>query len=123
MRYRQNGKEVIGLRKEGVAALVGSEMVGPVIEKLQKRGAIMKGHGGKTPSSLRSYSRSVQKLPRNPAFSSSTRSASWLDANRVSRIVPVARDFARKAGFLRPAADPRPELIGLLPQPRTSRSY
>jgi hypothetical protein len=53
VRCRQNGKVVIGLRKEGVTSLVGASMVRPVFERLGELGAINKGHGGKSTQQLR----------------------------------------------------------------------
>ena len=52
VRYGLNGKEVVGLRKEKLAQFVGDAMVGPVLEKLKERGAIIRGHGGKSTQQL-----------------------------------------------------------------------
>jgi hypothetical protein len=67
VRYRQNGKAVIGLRKQGVASLVGAPMVTPLFERLNERGAVIKGHGGKTTQQLRvelNIGGSTEKKPR-----------------------------------------------------------
>jgi hypothetical protein len=67
VRVRQNGRAVIGLRKQGVASLVGAPMVRRVFERLSKRGAIIKGHGGKTTQQLRvelNIGGSTEKKPR-----------------------------------------------------------
>ena len=68
VRYRLNGKQVVGLRKEKLAQLVGDAMVGPVLKKLNERGAIITGHGGKsTQQLLGRLCRSAGKFYRNPA--------------------------------------------------------
>jgi hypothetical protein len=67
VRVRQNGKPVIGLRQKGVSNLVGAPMVRRVFERLSKRGAIIKGHGGKTTQQLRvelNIGGSTEKKPR-----------------------------------------------------------
>jgi hypothetical protein len=68
VRYRHNGKDVIGLRKEGVAALVGRAMIDPVVKDLRERGAIIKGHGGKTTQQLKVELKIGQKTNSKPRF-------------------------------------------------------
>ena len=68
VRYRQNGKTIIGLRKQGVASLVGAPMVRRVFERLSKRGAIIKGHGGKTTQQLRIELNIGGSTDRKPRF-------------------------------------------------------
>jgi hypothetical protein len=68
VRYRQNGKTVIGLRKQGVTSLVGASMVQPVFEGLGERGAIIKGPGGKTTQQLRVELNIGGSTERKPRF-------------------------------------------------------
>ena len=68
MRYRQDGSELVGLRKEGLVALVGASMVNPVLEKLRERGAVIKGHGGKSTQQLPVVLKIGDKAPSKPRF-------------------------------------------------------
>jgi hypothetical protein len=68
VRYRQDGSELVGLRKEGLVALVGASMVNPVLEKLRERGAVIKGHGGKSTQQLPVVLKIGDKAPSKPRF-------------------------------------------------------
>jgi hypothetical protein len=52
VRYTQGGKRLVGIRKEMLPALVGADLVEPLLRRLDQLGALRKGHGDKSTQQL-----------------------------------------------------------------------
>jgi hypothetical protein len=62
------GRDRVGLRKDGVASVVGSAMVDPVMKRMREAGAIETGHGGKSAQQLPVLWEEGGEIHRKPRF-------------------------------------------------------
>jgi hypothetical protein len=68
VRLRRMGRDQVGLRQPGVASIVGSELVGPVMKRIRQFGAVEAGHGGKSTQQLPITLIEDREIHRKPRF-------------------------------------------------------
>jgi hypothetical protein len=68
VRYTQGGKRLVGIRKEGLPALVGADLVEPLLRRLAQLGALRTGHGDKSTQQLALTIKLGSKTLAKPRF-------------------------------------------------------